>query len=95
MKITENAATQLKNFLNQYNDENMGIRIFEAQGCCGSSIQMDIAPNLGSNEILVNLNDINFFVQESLIKKLETVTIDFSMQGFILQGLEKNKDCCC
>lgn len=94
MNITVQAATELRKALDSFNSPAAGIHIFNAQGCCGSSIQMDIATQPANSEIAVNLEGIDFFVEKELLKTLATVTIDFGSNGFRLNGLQKSGGCC-
>jgi Fe-S cluster assembly iron-binding protein IscA len=94
MNITEQASTELKKVLNNFESPGAGIHIYNAQGCCGPSIQMDIANQPANNEIVVNLEGIDFFVDKELLKTLAAVTIDFGSNGFRLNGLQKSGGCC-
>ncbi|MDZ7604668.1 MAG: hypothetical protein U5K79_03560 [Cyclobacteriaceae bacterium] len=96
MKITEQAANELKKILKDFNKPGTGIHIFNAQGCCGPSIQMDIAPQAGwQGETLISLEGIDFFISGELMPKLADVTIEFGSNGFRLNGLEKAGSSCC
>ena len=95
MKVSEQAAVELRKALDGFEKPGAGIHIFNAAGCCGPSIQMDIAEKPGSNETVVNLENIDFFLAEDLISTLETVTIDYGSNGFKLSGLKRSSSGCC
>ena len=95
MQVSEEAVIELKKALDEFEKPGAGIHIFSSQGCCGPSIQMDIAPQPGNNEIVVNLEGIDFFMPKDLSTQLETVTIDYASNGFRLQGLQKSGGSCC
>ena len=95
MKITEQAANELKKILSDFNKPGAGIHFYNAQGCCGPSIQMDVAPHVGSGETVISLDGIDFFISGDLLSKLADVTIDFGWNGFRLNGLKKTSSGCC
>jgi Fe-S cluster assembly iron-binding protein IscA len=95
MKITEQAANELKKILKDFNKQGTGIHFFNAQGCCGPSIQMDIAAQAGAGETVISLDGIDFFISGDLMSKLEDVTIEFGTNGFRLNGLKNASSSCC
>lgn len=95
MNVTERAVTELKQALAGFDNPGAGIHIFNAQGCCGPSIQMDIAMQPGENETVVNIENIDFFVGNDLLSTLEIVTIEYESNGFKLNGLKRNGSGCC
>lgn len=95
MNITEQAANELKKVLDGFDNPRAGIRIFSGQGCCGQSIQMDIAPQPKANETVVNLENIQFFVADDLFPTIEAVTIEYGQNGFKLNGLKESGSSCC
>lgn len=94
MHVTENAANELRKILAEYNKEGVGVRIFSIQGCCGPSIQLDIAPQPGSDDTIVSIGNIDFFIEKGLVPTLSTVTLDYSSNGFRLNGLVGSGGCC-
>lgn len=94
MKITEQAQLELKKVLDGYDKPGAGIRIFSSKGCCGPSIQMDIAMNVSTNETTISLQEIDFFVANDLLNTVENVTIDYGTNGFRLEGIKKEGGCC-
>lgn len=95
MKITEQAQTELKKALDDFNQPGAGIRMFSTQGCCGPSIQMDITTHVGNNETLISLQGIDFFVTNDLLPQMEDITIEYGSNGFRLKGLQKSGSGCC
>jgi Fe-S cluster assembly iron-binding protein IscA len=94
MNITENAANELKNAIDKFNQPGAGIRIFSFQGCCGPSIQMEIATHPKAHDTIVSLENIDFFIEKRLLETLATVTIEYRSDGFQLAGLKKSGSCC-
>ena len=95
MKITEQAQIELKKALDSFDKPGSGIHVFSTQGCCGPSIQMDIATQIGNGETAISLEGIDFFVANDLMPKLAEVTIEFGSNGFRLTGLKKESSSCC
>ena len=94
MQITEEAQVELKKALYSFNKPGAGIHLFSAQGCCGPSIQMDIAAHIGTGETLLTQDGIGFFVTGDLLSKLAEVTIEYGANGFRLKGMKKSGSCC-
>jgi Fe-S cluster assembly iron-binding protein IscA len=94
MNITEQAAKELKKALDEFDKPGAGIHIYNGKGCCGPSIQMDIANHPESNDTVVSLEHVDFFVEKDLLTTLATVTIDYSSSGFRLNGLKRSGGCC-
>lgn len=95
MNISEQAAIELKKVLDDFDKPGSGIHIFTTEGCCGPSIQMDIARQAGNNETVVTMGNIDFFIEKNLLPTLEGVTIEHTSNGFRLAGLKKNSSGCC
>lgn len=95
MKVTEEAQKELKKALEHFNKQGAGIHIFKTQGCCGPSIHMDIATQVGKGETVISLGGIDFFISKDLLPQLENVTIEYSQNAFRLEGLQKNGGSCC
>ena len=95
MNITDQAAIELKKVMGEFDKPGTGVRIFSTAGCCGPSIQMDIAPHVGNEETIISIQDIDFFIANDLISQLAEVTIEFGSNGFRLVGLQKSGGGCC
>lgn len=95
MQITEEAQKELKKALDGFNKPGAAVHMHRTQGCCGPSIQMDIATQLGSGDTLVSFEGIDFFVPKDLLPQLGNLTIEYGWNGFRLKGLEKSTSSCC
>lgn len=95
MKLSEEAQIELKKVLNSFNKPGAGIHIYNSQGCCGPSIQMDVATQAGNGETAILLDGIDFFVANDLLPTLAEVTIEVGSNGFRLTGLQKTSKGCC
>ncbi|MGB9745416.1 MAG: iron-sulfur cluster biosynthesis family protein [Bacteroidales bacterium] len=94
MKITPEASAELEKILRESEKEGAGIRIFSTRGCCGPSIQMDIVPQPGSEDTIITIGNIDFFIEKSLVSTLSSVTLDYGINGFKLNGLVSPGKCC-
>lgn len=94
MNITIQAALELKKALDEFDKPGSGIHIYNGKGCCGPSIQMDIATHPEINDTVVNLEHVDFFVEKDLFTTLATVTIDYGSNGFWFDGLKRSSGCC-
>jgi len=94
MNITEQAAKELKKALDEFDTPGAGIHIYSTQGCCGPSISMDIAIKPSVNETVVNMDNIDFYIENELMPRLVPVTIEYVTSGFQLAGLKRNSSCC-
>jgi Fe-S cluster assembly iron-binding protein IscA len=91
MELTDQAKEQLAIAINSFENEAKGIRIFESEGCCGPSFQMDFATDIKENEIAIEVKDISFFIAKNIATEMDAVTIDFNGQGFQLKGLKQKE----
>lgn len=94
MNITEQAANELKKDIDEFYTPGAGIRIFRAQGCCGPSIQMEIATHPEANDSFVTMENIDFFIEKGLLETLAPVTIEYVSNRFRLAGLIRSGSCC-
>jgi len=95
MKITTEAQTELKKAIDGFNKPGAGVHLHSTQGCCGPSVQMDIATQVGSGETVISLDGIDFFVPKDLLPQLENITIEYGWNGFRLKDLQKSSGSCC
>ena len=94
MKVTEKAIEELSKALGQVENPASGIRVFSEQGCCGPGIQMVIADRASEGDKEMVIDNVNFFVDKEAEKMLEGVIMDFGANGFKLEGLKRNGNCC-
>ena len=94
MKVTQKALEELSKALENGGSPLSGIRISLQEGCCGTGIQMVIADKASAGDKEIVINKVNFFVDEAAEKMLEGVTMDFGPNGFKLEGLKRNGNCC-
>lgn len=92
MELTDQAKEQLAIAINGFENEAKGIRIFESEGCCGPSFQMDFATDIKENEVAIEVKDISFYIANNLAPEMDAVTIDFNGQGFQLKGLKQKEE---
>lgn len=93
MNITPNALKELKNVLNSKKNSALGVRIFAAYGNCGNLLQLELGVKLITGEKVVTVDSVNFFIEESNVKFLKELTIDFISGNFEL--IEGEQNACC
>lgn len=94
MKLSAKAKEELSKVLETFNNESKGVRIYGTQGCCGPSVQMDVANAPQTGETATNIDGIDFYIENSLIETLSEVTLDHNGFGFLMKGLKKSGSCC-
>lgn len=93
MNITNNAKTAFEQILKS-NESANGIRIFIAGGCCTPAFQFELAPGQAADEVVENVDGVNFYYTEEVKEILAPVTLDHNGFGFLMAGLVKN-ECGC
>ena len=93
MKVTDNAAKQFKNAIEQYDVPGSGIRLFAGKGCCGPAIQMSVVNRASAGDKIINLDGVEFFVESEADQMLSEGIIDFRDENFKLDGLKKSGGC--
>ncbi|HKK68315.1 MAG TPA: hypothetical protein VJ946_08885 [Bacteroidales bacterium] len=94
MKISEQAAKQLKVILEKQESPEAGIKIYATQGCCGPSPAMDVASKPGFDDTQFEIDGINFYVANELANKMENTLIELNPDGFRIHGFPKKNNCC-
>lgn len=93
-RVSDKAAEQFKEILASLEERPAGVRIYSGGGCCGPSVQMELAEAIRPGEMEVNLEGVPFFVTPGFLPELNTVTIDFTDGGFRLLGFKRSEGCC-
>lgn len=94
MELTEEARAALKQALEDFNQPGAGIHLFNSQGCFGPKINLEISTQPGPNETKVILEDVDFFIDNSLLPSLQDVTFLHTGRGFIMNHLTNTGGCC-
>lgn len=94
MKLSEKAREELIKVLESVGESAKGIRIYSSSGCCGPSVQMDVANQPQPGEISVNIDGVEFYIENALTETLVEVTLDQNGFGFLMNGLKKTGSCC-
>ena len=94
MNATPQAIDELKKVLNSEESPTAGVRIFAQQGCCGPALQMSVVEKPSVGDLQLSIDSVNFFLEDQAKDMLTGVTIDYSPNGFRLEGLKKNGGCC-
>jgi Fe-S cluster assembly iron-binding protein IscA len=93
--VSESAAEKFKEIIDSMEERPAGVRIFNAAGCCGSSVQMELAADLQPGEVQIHIEEVPFFVASDFLPELNPVTIDFADGGFRLLGFQRSGGCGC
>ncbi|MRG77105.1 MAG: iron-sulfur cluster assembly accessory protein, partial [ANME-2 cluster archaeon] len=88
--ITELAAEELKNLLEQENKQDHALRIFVAgMGCSGVSYGMSLDDTKKEEDVELTSNGVRILIASSIQESLDAAQIDFidneSGKGFILK----------
>jgi Fe-S cluster assembly iron-binding protein IscA len=92
MKISNEAIEALKSHLPAEQLKNKFIRFYAAQGCCGPSVQIEIADEKPETDEMFIEDDVQFSVDYQVKDLLQNATLLFTGKGFRLDGIES--DCC-
>lgn len=82
MKVSENALTQFKKMIEENGNLKSGIRFFTVQGCCSPRLQMDVAPSPKTDDTVIKMGEVDFFVTPDAEKILSDFTIDYHGGSF-------------
>ena len=93
-RVSDQAAEKFKEIIESMEERPAGVRIYNAPGCCGSSVQMELAEGLRAGEMELEVEGVPFFVANDFLPELKPVTIDFTDGGFRLLGFQKSEGCC-
>ncbi len=93
-RVSDNAAEKFREIIDSMEERPAGVRIYNSAGCCGSSIQMELAESIRPGEMQIDIADVPFFVATDLLPDLSPVTIDFTDGGFRLLGFNRSEGCC-
>ena len=93
-KVSAQAAEQFKEIIASLEERPAGVRIYSGGGCCGPSVQMELAEAIRPGEIQVDVEGVPFFIAPDFLPELSMVTIDFTEGGFRLLGFKRSEGCC-
>jgi len=93
--VSESAAEKFKEIIDSMEERPAGVRIYNAAGCCGSSVQMELAEGQRPGEVQIHIGKVPFFVAANFLPELNPVTIDFTDGGFRLLGFQRSEGCGC
>ena len=94
MNATPQALEALKNSLKTEENPMTGVRIFTQQGCCGPSLQMSVVEKPLTGDLQLQIDSVNFFIEEPAVDMLAGVTLDYGTNGFKLNGMKRSGGCC-
>jgi Fe-S cluster assembly iron-binding protein IscA len=86
MQVTSKAAEALKEMIPAEDLQTNTIRFFMAEGCCGPSLQMGLAPRQEGDTSEFDHDGVRFSVEESAANAVSKVVLDADENGFRLDG---------
>jgi Fe-S cluster assembly iron-binding protein IscA len=86
MQVTSKAVETLKEMIPADDLSNSTIRFFMAQGCCGPSLQMGLAPREEGDTTEFDQDGVRFSIEESAASAVVNVVLDADENGFRLDG---------
>lgn len=95
MKITENAIEQMKAFVKPDSGLAEGIRIFQGNGCCGTSFGMSVVKQPYSTDLKEHHSGINIYLDNQLAPLSDMLVIDYFNERFQLSGIPQVGSGCC
>lgn len=93
-RVSAMAAEKFREIIDSMEERPAGVRIFNAAGCCGSSVQMELAESIRPGEMQVDIEEVPFFVETEFLPELSSVTIEYTEGGFRLLGYKRSAGCC-
>lgn len=93
MKFTESALNEFKKIIENSENPKSGIRFYTTQGCCSPTLQMEVSENPTKDDIVINIENIDFFVTTQADEILSKVNLDFSDGSF--RTVNDKKGGCC
>jgi Fe-S cluster assembly iron-binding protein IscA len=86
MQVTSKAVDALKEMISADELANSTIRFFMAQGCCGPSLQMGLAPRQDGDISEFDQDGVMFSIEDSAAGAVANVVLDADENGFRLDG---------
>lgn len=98
--ITPKALAQIKTILKQEGKQDYGLRIgIENGGCCGFRYFMELQKSPQSEDHVLELDGVKFFIDPTSIPYLQGSEIDYTEDvygaGFIFRNPNEHRECQC
>ena len=81
--VTESAKEQVLDYFK--GNDIKPVRVFVNSGCSGEQLALAVDEQQ-SNDTVHSVGELTFLVEQSLMEKARTITIDFKMQGFTIDS---------
>ncbi len=94
MNVTEEALIQLKQLCSEQDSPGIGVRIFTSSGCCGPKLHMSIVDQVEEGDSVLNINDLNFFVEHDAEELTRDLVVDFTDEKFHFRMSKQPRKCC-
>lgn len=100
LRISDNAAKQIKHLLQKRDKESLGIRVnIKSGGCSGFKYVIEYASHSNPFEEMVQDKDVSVFIDPKAIMYLIGSTMDFVVEkfqsGFVFINPNEKESCGC
>jgi iron-sulfur cluster assembly protein len=91
IKLSENAATRIKEIMSKAEDKTIGVRVgVKSGGCAGMSYVMEYAKDIKPNEEIVEDKGVKVLIDPKAIMYLLGTEMDYKTEKFSSQFVFKN-----
>ena len=91
IKLSENAATKIKEIMTNAQKDSIGVRIgVKAGGCAGMSYIMEYAKNLNPNDEIIEDKGVKVFIDAGAVMYLLGTEMDYKKEEFTSSFVFKN-----
>ena len=91
IKLSENAASRIKEIMSKADDTTIGVRVgVKSGGCAGMSYVMEYAKEAKKNEEIIEDKGVKVFIDPNAIMYLLGTEMDYKTDKFSSQFIFKN-----
>jgi len=91
IKLSDNAASRIKEIMSKSDDSAIGVRVgVKSGGCAGMSYVMEYAKEVKKNEEVIEDKGVKVFIDPSAIMYLLGTEMDYKKEEFSSQFVFKN-----
>ena len=91
IKLTDSAATKIKEIMSSASDSTLGVRVgVKSGGCAGMSYVMEYAKEQRANEEIIEEKGVKVFIDPKAVMYLLGTEMDFKKDKFSSQFVFKN-----
>ena len=91
IRLSENAASKIKEIMSKAEDKTIGVRVgVKSGGCAGMSYIMEYAKDVKPNEEIVEDKGVKVFIDPEAVMYLLGTEMDYKIEKFTSQFIFKN-----